>query len=103
MRLLLIISLIVATLSFTGIVEAADFCADHNCQQEMNVAQDNAPNDAPELPCSDCCLHHCGHELFYGKQQNSQQSVVQSKYGCIEPPALQGREPAGLLRPPQAA
>lgn len=103
MRLLLIIALIVASLSFTGVVKAADFCADHDCQQEMSVAQDDAPSQAPDVPCNDCCLHHCGHMVFSGKVQNVQLPLVLSKYSRIEPPSLQGREPAGLFRPPQAA
>lgn len=103
MRLLLIISLIVATLTFTGTVKAADFCADHDCQQSMSVAQDDAPSKAPEMPCKDCCLHHCGHVLFYGKVQSAQLPLVLGNYSRIETPMLNGREPAGLFRPPQAA
>lgn len=103
MRMLLILSLIVAALSFTGSVKAADFCVDHDCYREMTISHDDAPSNTPEQPCSDCCLHHCGHVLFSGKIQNPQSSLLLRKFHLVEPPMLQGREPSGLFRPPQAA
>jgi hypothetical protein len=101
MRLLLVIAMLVASLSFTGVVNAADFCMDHDCQQEMMSGQDEAPANAPD-PCHDCCLHHCGHMVLSGKGQ-TEPSLTASKFRPSETPALQGHDPSGLLRPPKAA
>lgn len=101
MRLLLVIAILVASLSFTGVVKAADYCVDHACQQEMVLGHDDAPANSDE-PCHDCCLHSCGHVLLSGEAQSTP-TLTASQFRAADIPALHGLEPSGLLRPPRAA
>ncbi len=103
MRLLLVIAMFVASLSFAGVVKAGEFCAAKNCQHEMSSDRDDAPSKSSEAPCDDCCMHHCGHFVFSGKVQNSLPAMSADQLAVADTPRLRGYEPSGLLRPPRAA
>lgn len=102
MRLLLVIAVLISSLSFTGVVKAADFCLEHNCQQEMGIGQDDAPSNTPDEPCHDCCLHHCGHVLFTVIAQENPDLPV-DQFHVADAPSVHGLDPSGLLRPPKTA